>query len=480
MLKVLFVTSEARPLITTGGLGEVSGSLPRALKPLGCDIRLVLPAYREAIRRAGLVRTVAELTVPKVRLLQGSLPDNITVYLVDAPALFDRPGGPYSTPEGQDWPDNAERFASFAGATVELAQNRAGLSWQPDVVHCNDWQTGLVPALLAREQAPPATVFTIHNLAYQGLFDRHTFTRLQLPPDLWDPEAMEFYGHFSFIKGGVAFADLLTTVSPTYAREIQTAELGFGLEGLLSHRSRVLVGILNGVDYSVWDPRHDPHIAERYDSGGIERKAINKRDLQRCFNLRQDTNALLLGTVSRLVEQKGVDLILQMIPGLFAENLQLAVLGSGEAHLEAKVKQLALEYPGRVGAYIGYDEALAHRITAGADVFLMPSRFEPCGLNQMYSLRYGTVPVVRSTGGLADTVVDTTPETLRTGAATGFTFKEPAHDALLSAIRRTLRCYRDRNTWLQLQITGMAQNFGWERSARAYVDVYRRARDRGA
>lgn len=482
MLRVLFATSEAWPLITTGGLGEVSGSLPPALKQLGCDIRLVLPAYREAAARAGLLKSVAELGVPaygkKVRLLQSSLANNLSAYLVDAPALFDRPGGPYCTPDGRDWPDNAERFALFARAVVELAQNRAGLSWQPDVIHCNDWQTGLAPALLAREQVRPAIVFTIHNLAYQGLFDRRTFMRLQLPHDLWDPEAMEFYGRFSFIKGGVVFADLLTTVSPTYAQEIQTAEFGYGLEGLLRHRSHDLVGILNGVDYSIWDPRRDLHITERYDSEGIVKKSTNKRDLLHHFNLPEEANALLLGTVGRLVEQKGVDLILEAIPPLCAENLQLVMLGSGDAPLQAEVERLALEYRGQVGAYIGYNEALAHRIVAGADVFLMPSRYEPCGLNQMYSLRYGTIPVVRSTGGLADTIVDTTRETLQRGIATGFTFKEPTSAALLSAIRRALVCYRDPETWLKLQRTGMAQDFSWERSAQAYVDVYRRTRDR--
>lgn len=478
MQKVLFATSEAYPLVKTGGLGDVSNALPSALKGLGFDIRLVLPAYRHTLTRAGRIERVCELSLPgkgeRIGLFEGAPGStSLKCYLVDAPSLFDRPGGPYAGPDGQDWPDNAERFAVFARTVVELAQDRAGSQWQPDLVHCNDWQTGLIPPLLARGSRYPASVFTIHNLAYQGLFDWHTFADLGLPPDLWHPEAMEFYGRFSFIKGGLVFSDRLTTVSPTYALEIQTPEFGYGLDGLLRHRAQDLVGILNGVDYSIWDPCRDPYIAERYDPANLAKRSINKRDLQQYFKLRTDPDALLMGSVGRLVEQKGIDLILHAIPWLYREDVQLVVLGSGDKALAEALKGLAGDNPGRIGVYIGYDEALAHRIIAGADIFLMPSRYEPCGLNQMYSLRYGTIPIVRSTGGLADTVVDTTPETLQAGSATGFTFKEPTPAALASAIRRALFCYLDPKTWSQIQSTGMAQDFSWERSARAYADVYR-------
>jgi starch synthase len=478
--KILFATSEAYPLIKTGGLGDISNALPSALKALGFDIRLVLPAYRSTLTRAGRIERVRELSLTvkgeRIRLFEGALDSTaLKCYLVDAPRLFDRPGGPYAGPDGQDWPDNAERFAAFARAVVELAQDRAGSQWQPELIHCNDWQTGLIPPLLARGSSMrPASVFTIHNLAYQGLFDWHTFADLGLPPDLWHPEAMEFYGQFSFIKGGLVFSDVLTTVSPTYALEIQTPQSGYGLEGLLRHRARDLIGILNGIDYSVWDPGRDPYIAERYDPEDLAKRSINKRDLQHYFKLRTDPDALLMGSVGRLVEQKGIDLILRAFPSLGRAKVQLAVLGSGDKALAEALKSLAGDDPGRIGVHIGYDEALAHRIIAGADVFLMPSRYEPCGLNQMYSLRYGTIPIVRSTGGLADTVVDTTPETLQAGSATGFTFKEPTPAALASAIRRAVFCYHDPKTWSRIQRVGMAQDFSWERSARAYAEVYRR------
>jgi starch synthase len=477
--KILFATSEAYPLVKTGGLGDVSNALPIALKVLGFDIRLVLPAYRHTLTRVGRIERVRELSLPgkgeRISLFEGAPGStSLKCYLVDAPRLFDRPGGPYAGPDGQDWSDNAERFAVFARAVVELAQDRAGFQWQPDLVHCNDWQTGLIPPLLvARGSRYPASVFAIHNLAYQGLFDWHTFADLGLAPDLWHPEAMEFYGRFSFIKGGLVFSDRLTTVSPTYALEIQTPEFGYGLDGLLRHRAQDLIGILNGIDYSIWDPRCDPYIAERYDPEDLAKRSINKRDLQQYFKLRTDPDALLMGSVGRLVEQKGIDLILRAFPSLGRAKVQLVVLGSGDKALAEALKSLAGDNPGRIGVYIGYDEALAHRIIASADVFLMPSRYEPCGLNQMYSLRYGTIPIVRSTGGLADTVVDTTPETLQAGSATGFTFKEPTPAALASAIRRALFCYHDPKTWLQVQSTGMAQDFSWERSARAYADVYR-------
>lgn len=483
MLKVLFATPEAHPLVKTGGLGDVAGSLPLALQRLGCDIRLVVPAYRQVSGHAGSIVKTHPLSIPgssePVRLLEGLLSTgSLKFYLVDAPRLFDRPGGPYTRLDGGDWPDNAERFALFSRAVVEVARGRAGVSWQPDVVHCNDWQTGLVPALLAREPSRPATVFTIHNLAYQGLCGWHTFAGLHLPRALWAPEAMEFYGQFSFIKGGIVFADILTTVSPTYAGQIQTSGFGCGLDGLLRHRASDLVGILNGVDYAVWDPRHDAFIAARYDPCTLGNKASNKHDLQQRLGLPPDNSAFLLGIVTRLVEQKGIDLVVDAVPRLWQENLQLALLGNGDPHLQTAVERLARQRPDHVAAVIEFSDEMAHRIIAGADAFVMPSRFEPGGLTQMYSLRYGTIPIVRRTGGLADTVIDATPENLRQRLATGIVFSHPTVESLLTALRRGLKLYLSADTWRELQLTGMAQDYGWLKSAEAYAEIYGRARRR--
>ncbi len=480
-LKILFAASEAQPLIKTGGLADVAGSLPAALRALNNDVRLILPAYPEAVAKAIPVKTAATLRLPgqeaPVRLLESTLPNQVPVYLVDAPGLFDRPGNPYVNAQGHDWPDNAERFALFCRAIVAVALDRAALGWQPDVVHCNDWQTGLVPPLLINEGARPATLFTIHNLAYQGMFDQAAFLRLQLPTSLWSHEGVEFHHNLSFIKGGLRFADWLTTVSPNYAYEICTAEYGYGLEGLLRHRQNRLVGVLNGIDYEAWDPVSDPHINQHYDADTFELKAVNKSQLQREFGLPTDENALLFGHIGRLVEQKGVDLILQILPRL-AENdhLQLVMLGSGEHHFEQALREAGEAYPGKVAVRIGYDEGLAHRIEAGIDCFLMPSRFEPCGLNQLYSLRYGTIPLVRRTGGLADTVEDATPCALLDGTATGFVFDEPQAAALWSAIEHAIEFHRRPAIWWKkLAVTGMAQDFSWNASARHYLELYHRA-----
>ncbi|MDE2088911.1 MAG: glycogen synthase GlgA [Gammaproteobacteria bacterium] len=479
-MKILFATSEAHPLVKTGGLADVCGSLARALKRQRQDVRLILPAYPPALARAGALETAAELDLPgvphKLRLLQGRLPDSeIVVYLVDSPAHFDRPGGPYSRPDGHDWPDNAQRFAVFARAVTAVALHHAGLSWRPDVVHCHDWQTGLVPALLVDETRRPATVFTIHNLAYQGLFSWETFQSLKVPAGLWSMHAMEFYGRFSFIKGGLVFADWITTVSPNYAREILTPEFGCGLEGLLQHRADRLVGVLNGADYEVWNPAADPLIQQPYSIGIQRLKAINKNVLQLHFDLPQDTDTPLLAHIGRLVEQKGVDLLLEALPQLLSERVQLVVLGSGERRFEAALSKAAAAHRDQMGVHVGYSEELAHRIEAGADVFLMPSRFEPCGLNQIYSQRYGTVPIVRRTGGLTDTVVDANEETLQNKTATGFLFDAPTPQALLETIQRALAMYRRPTLWHKLTSNGMRQNFSWSRSARRYMEIYRRA-----
>ncbi|MCG5500176.1 glycogen synthase GlgA [Ectothiorhodospira lacustris] len=479
-MRILFATSEAHPLIKTGGLADVCGSLPPALKRLRHDIRLILPAYPAARAAAGKLETVAEFTVAgsdqPVRILEGLLPKTrVKLYLVDSPLHFDRAGDPYRAVDGRDWQDNHLRFGIFARAIVKLALDQAGLGWKPQVLHCNDWQTGLAPALLSQHEERPATLFTIHNLAYQGLFPRHAHEDLILPPEFWGMYGLEFHGQLAFIKGGLVFADHLTTVSPTYAREIRTAQFGHGLDGLLNARAQDLTGILNGADYRHWDPAGDHHLARRYNVEQPQGKAECKAALQAQFGLEVNPDIPILGHVGRMVAQKGVDLILAACEPLVATGqAQLVILGSGDRTLESRARAMATRHPGAMGLHVGYNEALAHQIEAGADLFLMPSRFEPCGLNQLYSLRYGTLPVVRRTGGLADTVIDADARHLAEGSATGLVFEAPTTEALGEAIHRGLALYQDRVTWTGLMAHGMRQEFSWERSAQAYQDLYKR------
>lgn len=478
-MDILFASSEAHPLVKTGGLADVSGSLPRAIRNLKQEIRLILPAYPVARTNAGVVKLVSEISLPgsrrPVRILQGRVPrTRVQLYLIDAPEYFDRDGGPYSTPAGEDWPDNAARFALFARAVCAVAMNQAGLDWKPDLVHCNDWQTGLVPALLTLEEERPATVFTIHNLAYQGLFSWNQFIALQLPRHWWSADYLEFHDNFSFIKGGLVFADWVTTVSPTYAKEIRTAEFGCGLDGLLEHRKDRLTGILNGVDYQVWSPGRDSLLPQTYTARTLESKRKNKTALQQAFELPIKPQIALFGHVGRLVEQKGVDLILDLLPALIKRPLQLVFLGTGETDLEQALLKARQQHPDRIGVKIDYDEKLAHLLEAGADIFLMPSRFEPCGLNQLYSLRYATPPVVRNTGGLADSVVDADGPNLYRQTATGFVFEHPSPLQLLHAIDRALNLFKRKDVWKDLQQTAMREDFSWSRSASAYVDLYER------
>jgi starch synthase len=476
-MDILFASSEAHPLVKTGGLADVAGSLPRAIRNLRHDIRVIIPAYQQILRQADNLTLVAHLQLEgvdnPVRLLAGRLPGStVKIYLVDSPVHFDRPGNPYSTSSGNPWPDNAARFTTFCRTIQAVAEDSAGLDWQPQVIHCNDWQTGLVPPLLAMRAHRPATVFTIHNLAYQGLFDWDTFEALKLPTEFWRTEAMEFHDHFSFIKGGLVFADWLTTVSPTYASEIQSAEFGYGLEGLISHRKHNLTGIVNGVDYSVWNPGRDTQIPVQYNARCLFHKMENKRALQEHFGLPVDSSRPLFAVISRLVEQKGIDLILDILPELVAQDAQLVILGSGDPLIESAINKACGEWPQHIAAFLGYNEALAHHIEAGADIFLMPSRFEPCGLNQIYSQRYGTVPVVRHTGGLADTVMDTTPETFENKTATGFSFTDSTSAALAAAVTRALQYYRDPVSWQQIITNGMKQDFSWKRSAEQYLELF--------
>ena len=478
--KVLFVTSEAHPVVKTGGLADVSGSLPAAIKALKQDIRIIMPAYRQALRaveKLQLVSVDIEGVPPTVRILEGRFPGTtIKLWLVDSPAHFDREGSPYLNELGDDWDDNAERFATFANAVVAVATNQAGLNWQADVVHCNDWQTGLVPALLSQHPKRPATVFTIHNMAYHGYFPTEKFQALGLPQSLWGIHGLEFYGGLSFIKGGLSYSDIINTVSPTYAQEILSPTYGYGLEGLLAHRHDRLVGILNGVNYKEWNPADDPHLKHHFNHNDLEGKAQNKRNLQGQFGLPKKSDIPLLGLVGRLVEQKGIDLVLDIIPQLIEQDAQLVVLGSGHKRFEQALSQVASDHPRHIAVHIGYNEALAHQIEAGADIFLMPSRYEPCGLNQIYSLRYGTVPIVRKTGGLADTVVDASDEHLEAGDATGLHFEHANREGLWWATQRALTLYREQpKLWQKMVKRGMKQDFSWKQSAKHYLELYERA-----
>lgn len=474
MKKILFASSETHPLIKTGGLADVAGSLPLALTELGQDVRIIMPNY-QAIRNCEPGRYLCTIRVNNsdVNILETRLPDSeVIVWLVDFPPLFGTPGNPYNDENGTPWPDIGDRFALFCRVVTEVAMNRAYLNWKPDVVHCNDWQTGLVPALLSLEDYRPATVFTIHNMAYQGLFPSTAFTLLNLPGQLWNPDGLEYHDMLSFIKGGLSYSDKITTVSPTYAQEIQTPEFGYGLEGLLSFRRNNLSGIINGIDTQAWNPESDSQISQIYSADELDGKLENKLALQQRLGLPVNADIPLLGLIGRLVEQKGIDLLLSCLPEMTNMPLQFALLGSGDKSIQVRVQEFARLYPDRISVTIGYDESLAHQIEAGVDIFLMPSRFEPCGLNQMYSQRYGTLPIVRRTGGLADTVVDALPDNIADHTASGFVFNDAVPGALLEAIKRSLVLHANRPLWQQLQRNAMGKDFSWQNSANQYLQLY--------
>lgn len=473
MSNILFATSEVFPLIKTGGLADVAASLPRALIKLKHNMRILLPGYASVMKAAaGDVKkvTVFDVDGEPVTLWKTLLPGTrVLVWLVDAPAFSERDGNPYCGPDGFDWPDNAQRFLLFAKVARLIALNQAGLDWPVDVVHCNDWQTGMVPALLAQDNPRPATVFTIHNLAYRGLFSWDTFVSLGLPHELWHMDRLEFYGQFSFMKGGLVYADRVTTVSPTYAEEIQTPDAGNGLDGLLRHRQAVLSGILNGIDADEWNPGTDKHIAQTYNRRTLTNKEKNKVALQERSGL-EVSEKPLLGFIGRLVDQKGVDLILSNLPQLLSEGCQCVILGSGMKDYEERLAQLAQEFPEQLSVTIGYSETLAHQIEAGTDIFLMPSAYEPCGLNQLYSLRYGTLPVVHAVGGLRDSVIDFAEPTQTD--ATGFMFYQYTAHGLYNAIQRALAAFQDKKIWRMLQNNGMSKDLSWQRSAEEYGRLY--------
>ncbi len=484
-MNILFAASEAYPLVKTGGLGDVIHALPRSLHQQGMDVRVILPAYRllleqiNSLRIAGWMQVQGANHIHNVRILETS--DNhlgVPLLLVDAPNLFDRPGSPYLHPEGYNWHDNAERFTVFSRAVAQLSSSADMLEWKPDVVHAHDWQTGLLPAFLKLIPDAPASVYTIHNLSYSGIFSHEEFTQLQLPHEWWSAEAMEFFGNFSMLKSGIVFSDKVTTVSPTYAQEIQTPGFGYGFDGVLRAHSQKLHGILNGIDQDIWNPATDTYLTDNYSLKHryLAGKRNNKQALLEQLGVVSDEQAVdipLLGFIGRLVEQKGVDLLLQTIPRILDNHdARFVILGSGEKHFEAALRELAALYPQRLLLTLGYSEELAHRIEAGADIFLMPSRFEPCGLNQMYSLRYGTPPLVHHVGGLADTVVDASPENISQQRATGFVFHEPSVDAMFNSMEKALNIYKHPGNWHKLVRTAMAQDFGWTKSANDYIQLY--------
>jgi len=481
-MKLLFAASELFPLIKTGGLADVAHSLPNALVGLDTDVRVVLPAYREVLRKINELRAAGWLTLAngrEVRILEGRhLEVDAPMWLIDIAELFDREGSPYTDPLGGDWADNPLRFTLFCEAAALLASDGLGLGWRADVVHANDWQTGLLPAFLSLETRRPRTLFTVHNLAYDCQFDFGTFQYLRLPEHWWAIECGEFYERFSMLKAGLMFSDQLSTVSPRYAQEIQTKEFGYGYADILAAHAERLQGILNGIDDQTWNPETDPHLVAHYRVDGKIRpaKRANRTALLQAMGASDaalQRAGPLVGSVGRLAFQKGIDLLLEAIPQLLTgSDAQFVLIGSGDSKLEARLQQLAQDYPDHVFCHIGYSESLAHRLEAGCDIFAMPSRYEPCGLNQMYSLRYGTPPVVRETGGLADTVVDTTPHSLTRGDANGFVFNEASADALCAALERAFEVHARPKQWMKLIKTGMRQDFSWQHSAESYLHLY--------
>jgi starch synthase len=483
-MRILFVASEGLPFCKTGGLADVIEALPKALVAQGHDVAVVLPRYRNMPIKNVMIKS---MTVPMGTALRfpaiadGGRQGGVQYFFVDDPEYFDR-DQLYGV-AGKDYPDNAERFAEFARASIELTKQL----WLPEVIHCHDWQSALVPVLLRTSyQADPQlsgvpVIFTIHNMGYHGLFKRDVLARLGLPDTLFTIDGLEFFGHVNFLKGGLIFADYLTTVSRKYAEEIQTPEYGHGLDGVVRIRADRLVGILNGVDYSVWNPEVDSLIAARYSAKDLSGKLVCKRDLLAQFQLPEENlQRPLIGIVSRFADQKGFDLLAQISELLMEEDLAIVALGAGEAKHERIFRELAKQFPNRLAVKIAYDNVVAHKIEAGADIFLMPSRYEPCGLNQIYSLRYGTVPVVRATGGLDDTIE---PFDRATGRGTGFKFSEYTGEALLGALREALAVYADKTLWRRVQTNGMAKDFSWNASALEYgrlYDLARKARIRTA
>ena len=474
-LRVLAVASEIYPLIKTGGLADVTGALPTALKVEGIETRTMVPGYPavlQALDKADEVLKFQNFYGGAARVL-GACVAELDLFVLDAPHLFARPGNPYVAPDGADWPDNALRFAALGRAAAEIGQGSVP-AFIPQVVHAHDWQAGLTHAFLQYGvRLRPGRIMTVHNLAYQGNFTPEMLSAIGLPPESFAIGGVEYYGAIGFLKAGLQFADRITTVSPTYAAEIQEPDAGMGLDGLLRGRSDVLSGILNGVDISVWNPETDPHIASRFSVNSLAERETNKAALQRRFGLAPAPDAFLLGVISRMSWQKGLDLLLETLPLVLSEGMQIVLLGNGDPDLQARYSAAAKSNPDQIGVDIGYDESLAHLIQAGADALVVPSRFEPCGLTQLCALRYGGVPIVSRVGGLADTIIDANEMALAGGVATGVQFAPVTGKNLAAAIRRAKALFGNNPVWRRMQNNAMTVDVSWHHPARRYADLYR-------
>jgi starch synthase len=470
-IRVLSVASEIYPIIKTGGLADVAGALPIALRSEGIEVRSLVPGYPAVVDRLEAAEQVLEWPLffgGVTRLLRATCGE-LDLLVVDAPHLFGRPGNPYTTPEGADWPDNGLRFAALSRMAADIALGDVP-AFVPDVVHVHDWQAGLAPAYLRYSNRPHAgTVMTVHNLAYQGKFPRTLLDEFGLPPESFATQGVEYYGEIGFLKAGLQFADRITTVSPTYAKEIQSDEGGMGLGGLLRARARDITGILNGIDTAVWNPETDENLPARFSTSDLAGRAEAKAALQQRFALNPSPDAFLLGVISRISWQKGLDLLPDILPAMFEENMQFILLGSGDADLQDRFRSLAETRAGQCGVVIGYDEKLAHLIQAGSDALAVPSRFEPCGLTQLCALRYGAIPVVSRVGGLEDTVTDLDDD----GTPTGFKFAPVTSENLLGAIRRAATAFREKPLWRRLQANAMAKDVSWRGQAGRYAELYR-------
>lgn len=474
-LRVLSVASEIYPLVKTGGLADVAGALPHALADHNIQVVTLLPGYPaviSALEEPMVVSDGIDLMGGPARLIGGRAA-GLDLLVLDAPHLYDRPGNPYLGADGKDWPDNGERFAALAWIAAEIG-NGLVPRYRPSLIHAHDWQAALVPAYQHYSRRPgPPVVLTIHNLAFQGRFPPTLLARIGLPQDAMVVDGLEYYGDIGFLKAGILFADRITTVSPTYAHEIASDEGGMGLGGLLHARSDSLAGILNGIDLEAWNPATDSHIPYRFDGTSLKRKVRNRSALRQLLELDDPSTGPLFGVISRLTEQKGLDVLATILPDLCNRGFQFVILGTGEASIEASFAAVALSHPGQVACRFVYDETLAHMIQAGADMLLVPSRFEPCGLTQLCAMRYGTLPVVARTGGLADSVVDANLAAQRLGAGTGFLFAPVHAEALNSAIQKGADAFRNGALWAQLQRNAMSMDVGWEEPARAYARLFR-------
>jgi starch synthase len=473
MIEVLSVASEVYPLIKTGGLADVAGALPGALGPNGVTMRTLVPGYPAVMGKmkgGRVVRELDDLFGFPAKLIAGRV-DGLDVIVINCPQLYDRPGNPYVSPDGWDWPDNWKRFAALGWLAAELGMGLVD-GYKPQVIHAHDWQAGLAPAYIKFSPTDKVkTVMTVHNMAFKGFFGAEIFGQLRLPPHAFEVGGVEYFGGISYLKSGMECADYVTTVSPNYADEIRTAAFGMGLEGLLNGRAETVVGILNGIDVKAWDPAVDPALAQNYTANTIQSRRINKQAVTEKFGL-DGVDGPLFCVVSRLTDQKGMDLLLQAVDGLVDLGGRLAVLGSGEAYLEDGFRHLTVKYPGKVAIITGYNEALSHLMQGGCDAILIPSRFEPCGLTQLYGLRYGCVPVVSRIGGLADTVIDANPAAISAEVATGVVFEANSAHMLYEAIRKTVRLYSDEKLWKKIQRRGMKSDVSWETSAGRYADLY--------